>query len=81
MSLTDVAGLAGVVLILVAYAGVTMGRLDPQRPPALLLNLVGAGLILASLAVDFNLSAMVMESVWMLIALAGLARLAFRRRG
>lgn len=79
MSPTDVAGLAGVVLILIAYGGVTLGRLDPQRPLALSLNLAGAGLILVSLAVDFNLSAVVMESVWALIALAGLARLVLKR--
>lgn len=80
MSLADAAGLVGVALIVVAFAGTTAGRLDAQRPVALLLNLVGASLVLLSLAHDFNLSAVVMEAVWALVALAGLARLAFRRR-
>jgi len=40
---------------------------------------VGASLILVSLTVDFNLSAVVMESIWALVALVGLGRLAFRR--
>lgn len=80
MSETDVAGLAGVVLILIAYAGVTLGRIDAQRPAALVLNLVGASLILVSLAVDFNLSAVVMETVWAAVALVGLARYALARR-
>jgi hypothetical protein len=75
----DVAGLAGVVLILIAFTGVTMGRLHAQEPPALLLNLVGAGLVLASLSVNFNLSAFVMETIWALVALAGLLRIALKR--
>ena len=80
MSLRDGAGLAGVVLILLAYAAATSGRLDPRRAPALLANLVGAGLILASLLSEhFNLSASVMEGAWALIALAGLVRLAVVR--
>ena len=84
MSWRDGAGLAGVVLILAAYAAATSGRLDPRRAPALLANLTGAGLILASLLSEhFNLSASVMEGAWALIALAGLIRLAvsrFKRR-
>ena len=71
--------MAGVVLILAAYAGATSGRLDPKRAIALTLNLVGAGLILLSLAHDFNLSAVLMESTWALVALIGLVRLALKR--
>ena len=80
MSPADAAGVVGVVLILIAYAGATMGRLDPKRAPALLLNLVGASLILLSLAYDFNLSAFLMEAAWAAVALVGLARLAVTRR-
>ena len=79
MSLPDAAGVFGVFLILVAYAGATSGRLHPQRAPALLLNLVGAALILVSLWFDFNLSAVIMETAWVLVAVGGLARLALRR--
>ena len=79
MSLPDAAGVAGVVMILVAYTGATSGKLDPKRPTALTLNLVGAGLILLSLIYDFNLSAFLMEAAWALVALGGLVRLAFRR--
>jgi hypothetical protein len=80
VSWADAAGVVGVVLILIAYAGVTAGRLDPKQAPALLMNLVGAGLVLMSLVFDFNLSAVLMEGAWVLIALAGLARLAVTRR-
>ena len=67
-------------LILVAYAGAQFGRLEPRRAPALLLNLIGAGLILASLMVHFNLSAFLMEAAWALVALFGLLRLVLSRR-
>ena len=80
LTLIDVAGVAGVVLILTAYAGATAGKLDPKQWPALTLNLVGALLILWSLSVDFNLSAALMEGAWALVALAGLARLALKRK-
>ena len=79
MSLFDAAGVAGVVMILAAYAGATSGKLDPKRPKALLLNLFGAGLILWSLVYDFNLAAFLMEAAWALVALFGLARFAMRR--
>lgn len=81
MNLTDVAGLIGVVLILLAYAGAALGKLHPERPFALSCNLAGACLILWSLlAGDFNLSATVMEAAWALVALVGLVRWALRRR-
>jgi hypothetical protein len=80
VSLADAAGVVGVAMILAAYAGATTGKLDPQRPAALTLNLVGAGLILLSLVYDFNLAAFLMEAAWALVALCGLARLALRPR-
>ncbi|MDB5418224.1 MAG: conserved hypothetical rane spanning protein [Phenylobacterium sp.] len=79
MAWTDAAGLGGVLVILVAYAGATTGRLDPKRAAALVANLVGAGLILLSLARDFNLSAVAMEGAWALVSLIGLARLGWQR--
>ena len=79
ISLPDLVGLIGVLFILLAYAAAALGRRDPTRPPALTLNLVGAGLILFSLAYAPNLSAIVMEAAWALIALIGLIRVAVRR--
>lgn len=75
MSLPDALGVVGVLLILAAYAGAQLGRLEPRRAPALLMNLAGACLILGSLAFDFNLSAALMEGAWALVALYGLVRL------
>ena len=79
MSLADVAGLAGVLLILLAYAGAQTGRLEPRAAPALVMNLAGASMIMASLAERFNLAAFLMEAAWALVALFGLVRLAMKR--
>jgi len=82
MSWQDAGGLVGVLIILIAYAGAALGRLDPKGVWSLLANLVGAGLILVSLlTASFNLSATVMEGSWALVALAGLVRLGLKRRG
>lgn len=80
MSWTDAAGLAGVLMMLIAYAASAMGRMDAQRLPGLLCNLIGSALVLLSLSRNFNLSATVMESAWLLVALAGLVRLGLKRR-
>lgn len=81
MSLTDVAGLGGVGLVLIAYAGAALGRIDPERPLSLSLNFIGSVLILWSLLTqDFNLSATAMEGAWAAVSLLGLARWALRRR-
>ena len=76
----DAAGLVGVGLILAAYGAVQVRRLDATRPPALLINLVGSGLILLSLTRVFNLSAAIVEAAWALIALFGLIRALVERR-
>ncbi len=74
MTLPDLLGVVGVLCILIAYAGATSGKLDARRAPALLLNLAGALLILVSLYFDFNLSAVLMEAAWALVAIHGLIR-------
>ena len=79
MGWTDAAGLAGVLLILAAYVAATAGRLDPRRALALTANLIGASLILLSLAHDFNLSAAAIEAAWALVSLSGLARIGWQR--
>ena len=81
MSLQDAGGLVGVTIILIAYAGAALGRVDPKGALSLSVNLVGAGLILVSLlTASFNLSATAMEGAWALVSLAGLVRLAIKRR-
>ena len=68
----DAIGMAGVVLMLIAYALTVSGRIDPLRPAALAPNLIGSLAVLLSLTGAFNWSAAV-------IAAAGLVRW-WRRR-
>jgi len=80
----DIAGLVGVAVILAAYAATAHGGLNPKGAPALALNVVGPALILLSLTQKFNLSAVIVEAAWGLIALAGLIRIglgALARKG
>ena len=71
-ALDEILGLLGAALILLAYAGVQLKKLDPHKHKALLLNLTGAALVLVSLYFEFNLAAALLEGAWVLIALWGL---------
>lgn len=79
MTLPDIGGVIGVLMMLVAYALAQLGRMGVDRLPSLLMNLVGSLLVLLSLAFKFNLSAFLMEAAWALVALFGLVKLALRR--
>ena len=80
MAFHEIFGMFGVALIVAMYLLLQTGRIDPDRPVFSVLNALGAGLVLASLAFDFNLAAAVIEGFWLLISLYGLGR-ALRRRG
>ena len=79
MTAWDAAGLAGVLVILVAYALATAGRMDPKQAASLWANFLGASLILVSLSRAFNLSAVAMEGSWALVSLVGLLRIGWRK--
>ena len=74
MTWYDVAGTAGVVMIVAAFLLLQLERIASNSLPYLLANAVGAALILVSLFFDFNLSAFLMEAFWLAISLYGLAR-------
>lgn len=80
MTLLDGLGVFGVLLILIAYAGATTGRLDAKKPVALILNLIGASLILLSMTEAFNLSAFLMEAAWAVVAAVGVFRWLLARK-
>lgn len=72
--LFDLAGFAGVLLIIVAYLLLQLEKLPSSSPKYSLLNAVGALLIMVSLIFAFNLSAFIVEAFWFLISLLGLWR-------
>ncbi len=71
-------GIAGSIMIVGAYAYANMAQ--TVRPlPYNIANLVGALLLALSLLVHFNLAALLLEIVWMGIALYGIVK-ALRRK-
>ena len=66
-------GFAGSFCIVAAYAYSNVAK-TMNMVAFNLLNLVGAALLTVSLMVNFNLPTLVLEIVWMAIALFGLAR-------
>ena len=80
MTLLDMGGVVGVLMMLFAYAAAQLHRLDPTKAPSLILNLAGSSLVLASLFQKFNLAAALMEGAWALVALFGLIRVMRARR-
>ena len=77
--LLNVGGIAGVLLVMLAYAGIHFDWFDPKKLAALLMNFFGSALILLSMVKAFNLSAFLMEASWAAMALYGLAKLVLRR--
>jgi hypothetical protein len=71
--LADIIGICGSVLFIGAFG---YANLVPTMDKLLFnaLNLVGALLLLASLSVNFNLAATILEAAWAMIAFLGLAR-------
>ena len=74
MSFPDIMGLVGVVLILIAYFLLEIGKIDTQTLPYPVLNFVGALLIMFSLLYAFNFPALVMELAWAGISVMGIRR-------
>ena len=72
--LVDVLGLIGVVIIVVTYLFLQLGKLSSNALMYSLMNAIGASLIVVSLLVNFNLSALLMEVFWVLISLLGVYR-------
>ena len=72
--LVDLLGLIGVVLIVVTYLLLQLEKLRSNGLAYSLFNAIGASLIVASLLVTFNLSALLMEVFWVLISLIGVYR-------
>jgi len=76
----DLVGNIGVLLMVIAYLMLQLEKLSSSAASYLLLNAVGALMVIVSLMFRFNLSAFFMEAFWLLISLYGLAKPLFSRR-
>ena len=70
----DIFGTLGVVLIIVTYALLQLGRIRSDHLAYSVMNGVGALLILVSLVYSFNFPSFVVEFFWLVISLYGIAR-------
>jgi len=78
MTLVDWLGVLGSFCIAGAYLAVTRGWVDAAKPAFNILNLIGAALILWSLWYRPNAGAILIEVLWVGIALTALLRYIFR---
>jgi hypothetical protein len=76
----DLVGNIGVLLMVIAYLLLQLEKLSSSAFSYLLLNTIGAVLVIISLMFRFNLSSFLMEGFWLLISLYGLAKPLFSRR-
>jgi hypothetical protein len=67
-------GMVGVVLVLLAYFSMQIGRMDPKKLQFSLINLVGSLLILVSLCYHLNMPSLVIEVAWLFISAYGVFR-------
>jgi len=68
----DLLGNLGVLLIICSYFLLQIGWVSGQSRAYSLVNASGAALVLVSLYFEFNLSAALVESFWLVISLMGL---------
>ena len=76
----DLVGNIGVLLMVVAYLLLQLEKMSSSEISYLLLNALGAVLVMISLMFRFNLSAFLMEAFWLLISLFGLTKVLLVRR-
>ena len=72
--LLDLIGNIGVLVLMIAYLMLQLNKLRSDGLAYSVLNAAGASLIILSLLVNFNLSALLMEVFWVLISFVGIYR-------
>lgn len=80
LTVMDLVGVIGSLLICAAYLLVSVGRVDAEGVRYQLTNAAGAILLLASLWFRPNPGAIVIEALWLAIAAIGLGRALLKRR-
>jgi len=76
----DIIGSIGVATIILTYVLLQTGRVKSESLTYSVLNGAGAALIVFSLFYSFNFSAFVVESLWVLISIYGIAKYFLRKK-
>jgi hypothetical protein len=66
----------GALLILVAFAGVQLGRLKPETRLYLILNLIGSAILAVLAVIASQWGFVLLEGVWAIVSAWGLAKAA-----
>lgn len=74
MSIFTFAGYVGVAFYVGSYAGLQIGLISSRGYLYAVLNLIGASLVLISLAEAYNLSSAIIQITWITISLVGIVR-------
>ncbi|MBI5448653.1 MAG: hypothetical protein HY939_08045 [Gammaproteobacteria bacterium] len=74
LSLFDVIGLVGVIITLLAYVLLQVGKMPLRGWYYSFCNALGSFLILISLSEKFNLSAFTMEAIWCFVSVYGIVK-------
>jgi len=78
--ISDIVGISGVILVLVAYFLLTTNRISSQSLCYQLYNFLGASLVLFSLMFNFNLASVIVEISWVIISLVGVYRICIAQK-
>lgn len=71
----DIIGMSGTFLVVSAFFGLQLKKINAESLTYNLMNLVGAILLLISLCYNFNLASFVIELFWITASLIGLYKL------
>jgi hypothetical protein len=74
----DAVGTIGVVVIILTYVALQLGKIRSESLVYSLLNALGASLIIVSLLYSFNFPAFIVEFFWLLISLFGIGKYFWR---
>lgn len=77
LKLADPVGMFGVILLLVAYFGLSAGHLKSNSLIYQILNFSAAWLILFSLYFHWNTPSALIEMAWIIISIIGIYRIIF----
>ncbi|MEJ2055713.1 MAG: hypothetical protein P8X42_17500 [Calditrichaceae bacterium] len=74
LSVHDFLGMIGVACILLMYLLLQLNKVKSTALSYSIINGIGAALIIVSLLFEFNLSAFIIESFWLLISIYGIIK-------
>jgi hypothetical protein len=72
--MTDILSILGAILILAGYFGVQTRRMDAAHLPFSIVNLAGAALLAYVAIIEEQVGFVLLEGAWVLISIAGIAR-------